>query len=422
MATPQANVPLRAQPSFWRIGDWRLFPKLWLASIAVVVLCLSISGYVSISSSRDALLAQGTLNLKGSSSHTSDAIDAYLRANRNAIAAASALPDTVSFATNPNSSTAKASALSTLRKVKTQFDYESIVMINTQGTIILDTADESVNTNVSYAPYFREAMNGVVGYISDPSVSIVTKRPVLFFSAPIFDPAGAILAVIASRESLSKISTIVEKDWGVAGAGTFGVLLDQNGIRLAHSYSSANPDQVAKTLLFSAVAPVPAATVKQLVAEKRFGDAPRETVPVVPMPEVAAAMRNPQIKTFESSADISEVRHYASITALTVKPWYYVIMTPLPVFTKSADDLVARYLLILAIVAMLISIGAFFFARAITQPIAYLTQMADRISLGELDIAIGINRKDEIGELAEAFERMRASMQIAIERLRARRS
>ena len=422
MSITQANAPLRALSNLWKIRDWRLFPKLWAASVLVVVLSLFISGYVSISSSRDALLSQGALNLKASSNHTSDAIDAYLQGNRSAIAAASALPDTVTFATSPTNSTARANALKLLKKFKTEFDFEAIEIISTQGIVLLDTAEQTVNSNVNYAPYFRDAMRGIVGNVADPSISVVTNQPAIFFSAPIFDPAGVTLAVISGRDNLQKISAIVEKDWGAAGAGTFGILLDENGIRIAHSYSAVDPGYVTKSLLFAAVAPVPVETVKQFVAEKRFGNAKVETVAVLPLPEVATAIANPQIQTFESSADMSTVRHYASIAKLTVKPWYYVIMAPSPVFTKPADDLAARYLLILVVVAALTSIGVFFFARAITQPIAYLTQVANRISMGELDIKIEIDRKDEIGELAEAFERMQTSMQAVMDRLRARRA
>lgn len=63
-----------------------------------------------------------------------------------------------------------------------------------------------------------------------------------------------------------------------------------------------------------------------------------------------------------------------------------------------------------------------FIARTITRPIMQLSQVADRISLGELDAKIDIRSKDEIGELAEAVGRMQASLQAAIERLRARRA
>jgi HAMP domain-containing protein len=421
MVNKQSSAPRRTLSSLWKIGDWRLLPKLWAASGLVVLLSLAISGYVSITSSRDALLAQGSLNLIGTGSHTSDAIDAYLQANRNTIAAASALPDTVAFATSPSNATARANALKLLKKLKTEFDYESIEIISPQGLVLLDTAEQTVNTDVKFTPYFRDSMKGTVGYIANPSISVVTNLPAIFFSAPIFDPASVTLAVISVRDNLRRISAIVEKDWGVAGPGTFGTLLDENGIRIAHSYSAVDPGFVGKSLLFSAVAPVPADTVKQFIADKRFGNAKVENVAVLPLPEVVAALANPQVRTFESSADLSQVRYYASIASLTVKPWHYVIMAPLPVFTKPADDLAMRYLLILVIVAALTGIGAFFFARAITQPITHLTQVADRISMGELDIKIDIDRKDEIGELAQAFERMRTGMQVAMDRLRARR-
>jgi HAMP domain-containing protein len=65
---------------------------------------------------------------------------------------------------------------------------------------------------------------------------------------------------------------------------------------------------------------------------------------------------------------------------------------------------------------------AFLIARGVTRPVTQLTEVADRISLGELNAKIQINRKDEIGELAEAIRRMQTSLQAAIERLRARRT
>ncbi len=58
----------------------------------------------------------------------------------------------------------------------------------------------------------------------------------------------------------------------------------------------------------------------------------------------------------------------------------------------------------------------------VTRSIMRVVQVADRISMGELDTRIDIDSKDEVGELAEAISRMQASLQVAIERLRARRA
>jgi len=50
-----------------------------------------------------------------------------------------------------------------------------------------------------------------------------------------------------------------------------------------------------------------------------------------------------------------------------------------------------------------------------------LTDVADRISVGELDAEIKIKSKDELGDLAEAISRMQDSIRLSIERLRRRR-
>jgi methyl-accepting chemotaxis protein len=61
-------------------------------------------------------------------------------------------------------------------------------------------------------------------------------------------------------------------------------------------------------------------------------------------------------------------------------------------------------------------------AYKLTAKIKYLTDVADRISVGDLDVEItGIKSRDEIGELADAITRMQESIRLAIKRLRERK-
>lgn len=62
-----------------------------------------------------------------------------------------------------------------------------------------------------------------------------------------------------------------------------------------------------------------------------------------------------------------------------------------------------------------------FLGRIITSPLRKLTEIVDRISLGELDLAIEPEGPREVRELAVAFDRMRHSIKAAIGRLRAAR-
>ena len=62
------------------------------------------------------------------------------------------------------------------------------------------------------------------------------------------------------------------------------------------------------------------------------------------------------------------------------------------------------------------------YAYRLTAKIKYLTDITDRISVGDLDAEItGIKSRDEIGELANAISRMQESIRLAIKRLRERK-
>ena len=78
------------------------------------------------------------------------------------------------------------------------------------------------------------------------------------------------------------------------------------------------------------------------------------------------------------------------------------------------------YLIILAALIVLL-IVIYFYSRSVIRPILYLAEVADKISMGELDTPIRIKAKGEVGVLAESVERMQTSVKTAIERLQKRR-
>ena len=70
---------------------------------------------------------------------------------------------------------------------------------------------------------------------------------------------------------------------------------------------------------------------------------------------------------------------------------------------------------------LLIGLIVSIYSHRITAKIKSLTDVAERISIGDLGIEIKTKAKDEIGELAEAISRMQESIRMSIERLRQRR-
>ena len=75
-------------------------------------------------------------------------------------------------------------------------------------------------------------------------------------------------------------------------------------------------------------------------------------------------------------------------------------------------------LILTVIFAVLLSV---LFSRRVTQPLLHLADVANRISLGELDVKVASRTNDEIGVLADSIRRMQISLKAAIERLRRRR-
>ena len=66
-------------------------------------------------------------------------------------------------------------------------------------------------------------------------------------------------------------------------------------------------------------------------------------------------------------------------------------------------------------------IAALYLSNKLTKQLLYLTTAADKISMGDLESIVRVEAKDEIGDLANAIERLRESLKAAIERLKRKR-
>jgi methyl-accepting chemotaxis protein len=88
-------------------------------------------------------------------------------------------------------------------------------------------------------------------------------------------------------------------------------------------------------------------------------------------------------------------------------------------FKASKQTEIFTYIL-LGITAFVVIVISLLLGRAIGRPIKKLTEVAERISVGDMDAAINIKSRDEIGNLAEAISRMQDSLRLAINRLRKR--
>jgi len=74
--------------------------------------------------------------------------------------------------------------------------------------------------------------------------------------------------------------------------------------------------------------------------------------------------------------------------------------------------------IIISLVSIAIAIIVFVFGNRLTSNIKYLSEVTDRISLGELDALIETRSSDELAILTESISRLQQSVKLSIKRLR----
>ncbi|MGQ9647629.1 MAG: HAMP domain-containing protein [Thermodesulfobacteriota bacterium] len=85
------------------------------------------------------------------------------------------------------------------------------------------------------------------------------------------------------------------------------------------------------------------------------------------------------------------------------------------------EDKIRIFYIVIAIALLLVFSVIYYYSRSVIRPILHLAEVADKISMGELDTPIQVKAKGEVRVLAESIERMQTSVKAAIERLQRRR-
>ena len=90
---------------------------------------------------------------------------------------------------------------------------------------------------------------------------------------------------------------------------------------------------------------------------------------------------------------------------------------------KFMEEELYRSVVNIVITAIVLNIAIFLavfvtFRKIIIQPVMKLTDVAERMSVGDLNAKIDIESKNEVGLLAEAIRRMQFSLRLALDRLR----
>jgi C4-dicarboxylate-specific signal transduction histidine kinase len=393
---------------FLRIRFWQ---KVLGALLCVGIIPVTLVSMVSIQTTRQDLTSLGVTNIQQRSTSTAGAIDAYLQSRLGDIVLVGKLPDIIRFGQNLKDPAAKAAARVALSAAAARSpEYESVAVVDPEGTIIAASILTDEGTSVKFREYFTTAFKGTP-YISDPSYSVITNKPALFFSAPVMD-GDKVLAVVRTRVNLAAIWDVVEGDLGAVGAGAHGFLVDDYGIRLAVSETKGHRDQ-AESLIYKPIAPIEAETAKKLAADKRFGTKTPEQLVIDPLPTLKTALdKLPRGITTSSQFSFgqAELEQRGVVTRLTAKPWAYVLAVPIATYTKAADDATVNATSMVIVGLLLSLVIGVLLTRSLVRPLRRLVGEATMVSTGDVDLRYArfdTRSGDDITrEVASAFDRM----------------
>lgn len=90
-------------------------------------------------------------------------------------------------------------------------------------------------------------------------------------------------------------------------------------------------------------------------------------------------------------------------------------------YTAEYNKRFGLILIILAVVLIVLLAVIFIYSSSVIRPIRHLSEVADKISMGDLKATVDVKGGGEIAVLAQSIERMQTSVRSAIERLQKRR-
>ena len=341
-----------------------IFPKLLLTMLVVALIPLGAIWYLDYRTESESLSRQTEQRLSSQADTMVGYVDAWVDMNVRMLRQNAALEDMSSMDGK------KQKPL--LRGIAAEYKWVYLSFTIAPDGNNVARNDEEALRFYGDRGYFKQAIDGrQVG--QEVVISRTTGQPAAILSVPIWR-LDKVVGVLAAGTSVTDLGTAITNV--KIGQSGFVFLVDDQGKVIAH------PSARESLKAHPAVAGLGAEPKKQIIFA---GPSGRRVI--------AVAEKTKYGWTLVAQQDYDEA------------------YGPLAVAKRNA-------LILLGITVLFVLLVSYALASRLTQPIRRLTRIADGISRGNLGASIAeTKRSDEIGSLARAIERLRASVKLAVERL-----
>jgi methyl-accepting chemotaxis protein len=351
-----------------------LFGKTLIVMLLVSILPFGIFWFLTFRETSERIRGDSELLLAQTAKGIADQMDGWVNANFAVLRTIAKLPDTVSMARDRQEPILQAVTR----------EYPWMYLVFTVGANGMNIARNDGQPLVPYGDrqYYKDIMAGkAIGW--QTVVGRTSNVPALVIAVPIKED-NRVIGVLAAAMTVEEISKQIAT-WK-RGATGYAFLVDEKGNAIAH-------------------------------------------------PNTQLVQKRENLNSYPLIADFRR-KGWTTLTALFTAPngqgmlgharsnnlgWVLALQQEEREVFDSLGVLQNFALALLAVTALLAAAIAWFSARALAKPIMKLTDAAERMSMGDLNVRIDVRSEDEIGLLAQAIGRMQTSLRMAMERLRKKR-
>lgn len=415
-----------------QFSNYTLRTKLIVVFLSVTLVTFGIFAYFNNQRSERNLVETANKTLFTFASETASRLETFIAGSLDTVRTEALLPNFVTLLSNSDQTTDIVQTRALLFSLNGR-DVRNIVsygLLDRNGVNVLDTVGGKIGSSEADFDFFKIPLETGEPYVSpvlfigdveelnpttpalgttpeDALFADFTRDPEIVFSAPVHNLEGIIVGVLRVRYKASILQDLLVQSTALQGdESLFAVLFDENTLHLAHSNV-----EVAKSVNYKLTAfPLALIELRTLQETYRIPDLPTQDLSTS-LPVLRENLLNAQDAPYFVARDVDpDESNRVAVKVMDKLPWRVAFFQPEDEFFRPVREQTNFILALTVVMAGIAAIAAAGTAQILTAPITRLTQVAQKVSSGNLDEQAPVETGDEIGVLARAFNEMTAQL------------
>lgn len=395
--------------------------KLLLLSLALTLIPLIILSFISNQFLRTSIETQSNESLRVAAEQTRLSIDEFIQSNLDSLEIESSLGSVRRYLAlefneraNSDEEAALRSSLLSLQ-TKEQIYQPVYAVLDLNGNAIYSTDRASIGLSEADTGYFQSVSTTGISYVSSVEFPADSSSGVINFISPVKSESAQVVGYLRSRYDARILQSILDSNLGLIGNRSYPLLLDENGLRLADSFSPNAINHFATSISRQ--------TYDDLLSRNRVpASIPYEEISQE-QPELSAALtEGSAITYFTANLQVQDKQfsHSGTMVSTNSRPWKVAYLQDQSSLTSSLSNQNRLSTAISLLMAGIVSLFVIFASGQFSKPIIDMTRAAEKIAEGDLSVQAEVRSTDEIGTLGTAFNSMTTQLRDLVETLESR--